>query len=197
MFTRNSIILKYIYILQYIITCKFFHKYISTRNINIQELFFYKNILLGLCSTILCRNNFKIPSKFWHSLRSKTHHEWKKNLTWSSHIWNTCQQGYYPQTHPIHNRFESLVHEQACHLQVLANLRMHWAPEQKWAHQESLPSLDIFHKLFIPWENVVRLQHDAAERWRQRCHSLVYPALYRIWASCCVVLPEPVSVMGF
>jgi hypothetical protein len=48
-----------------------------------------------------------------------------------SYMWQKCQQGYNPQRHQPHNHFELRVHEPACPLQVLINLHMHWAPEQK------------------------------------------------------------------
>ncbi len=54
-----------------------------------------------------------------------------------SHMWQKRQQGYNPQRHQPHNHFELPVHEFACPLQVLINLHMHWAQEQKWIGQKS------------------------------------------------------------
>jgi hypothetical protein len=66
-----------------------------------------------------------------------------------SHIWHTCQQGYYQQTHLIHNLFVWSVYGCVCLLHVLVNWHICWVIEKKWTCWESCPCYCICQKVSI------------------------------------------------
>jgi hypothetical protein len=64
---------------------------------------------------------------------------------------HTCQPRCSSQRDQNCNQFEWAVHELACSLQVLLNVKhMHWSPQEKWVYQDLSPLIAFVGKSALP-----------------------------------------------